>query len=140
VRLAGRFQVVAGDPEWILDVAHNPDAARALALALAAQGRRGRTIAVCGILGDKDIDAIVRILAGHVDQWIAVGLEGARALPCAELARRIAAAGAARVTAADSVAAGLHAARASAAPGDRVLVFGSFLTVGPALGFLGATA
>ena len=140
VCLPGRFQVVAGDPEWILDVAHNPDAVRALATALATRGHRGRTIAVCGILGDKDIDSIVRILARQVGQWIAAGLEGPRALPSAELARRIAAAGGARVTATDSVVAGLREARACAAPGDRVLVFGSFLTVGPALGFLGATA
>lgn len=140
VRLPGRFQIVAGDPEWILDVAHNPDAALALAMALIARPHRGRTIAVCGILGDKDIDAIVRILAGPVRQWIAVGLEGPRALPVDVLARRIADAGGARVTAADSVVAGLREARACAAPGDRVLVFGSFLTVGPALGFLGAAA
>lgn len=140
VRLPGRFQVIAGDPEWILDVAHNPDAARALSIALAARPCRGRTIAVCGILGDKDIEAIVRTLAGQVRQWIAAGLEGPRSLAAAELARRIAAAGGVGVTAVESVAAGLSAARDSARPGDRVLVFGSFLTVGPALACLGAAA
>lgn len=140
VRLPGRFQVIAGDPEWILDVAHNPDAARALSVALAARPCRGRTIAVCGILGDKDIETIVRILAGQVRQWIAAQLDGPRSLAAAELARRIAAACGAGVTAAESIAAGLSAARESARPGDRVLVFGSFLTVGPALACLGAAA
>jgi len=136
VRLPGRFQIVAGDPEHILDVAHNPDAARALALTLAARPCRGRTVAVCGILGDKDIEAIVRIMAGQVQQWIATGLEGPRALPAAELARRIAQAGGAGVTAAGNVAEALQAAQAAARPGDRILAFGSFLTVGPALRLL----
>ncbi|MGQ0428485.1 MAG: bifunctional tetrahydrofolate synthase/dihydrofolate synthase [Gammaproteobacteria bacterium] len=140
VRLPGRFQVVAGDPEWILDVAHNPDAARALAASLAARPCRGRTIAVCGILGDKDVEAIVQALAGRVGRWIAVGLEGPRALPAAELARRIDAAGGGSVTTAADVAAGCRIARAMAAPGDRILAFGSFLTVGPALAALGLAA
>ena len=138
VRLPGRFQVVAGDPEWILDVAHNADAAQALAASLAARPGRARTLAVCGILGDKDIEAIVTALKGQVTRWIAVGLEGPRALAAADLAGRIAGAGAAPVLAAASVAAGMAQARAECRPGDRVLVFGSFLTVGPALTCLGA--
>ncbi|MGQ0383914.1 MAG: bifunctional tetrahydrofolate synthase/dihydrofolate synthase [Gammaproteobacteria bacterium] len=140
VRLPGRFQVVAGDPEWILDVAHNADAVSALAASLAARPCRGRTIAVCGVLADKDVEAIVKALAGRVARWIAVGLEGPRALPSAELARRIAAAGGSPVTAAVDVAAGCRMARAMAAPGDRILAFGSFLTVGPVLASLGLAA
>jgi dihydrofolate synthase/folylpolyglutamate synthase len=66
-----------------------------------------------------------------------VGLPGPRALPVAELARRIAAGGAASVVVAPDVAAGCRQARALAAPADRILVFGSFLTVGPALAELG---
>jgi dihydrofolate synthase/folylpolyglutamate synthase len=140
VHLPGRFQVVAGDPEWIFDVAHNPDAARALAASLAAQPTRGRTIAVCGILGDKDIESIVRALAVRVDRWIAVNLEGPRALDAAALAARIESAAAMPVARAVDVAAGLRQARADAGSGDRILVFGSFLTVGPALVELGLAA
>ncbi len=140
VRLPGRFQVVAGEPECILDVAHNPEAARALAASLAARPCRGRTIAVCGILGDKDIDGVVRALAGQVQRWIAVGLDSPRALAAAELARRIAGAGAGPLESAASVADGLRLARAQAQSGDRVLVFGSFLSVGPALAELQAAA
>ncbi len=136
VRLPGRFQVVAGDPEWILDVAHNADAAEALAASLAARPGRGRTIAVCGILGDKDVESIVAALRNQVSRWIAVGLEGPRALAPAELAGRFVRAGAAPVLAVGSVAAGMQQARAECRPGDRVLVFGSFLTVGPALAWL----
>jgi dihydrofolate synthase/folylpolyglutamate synthase len=140
VRLAGRFQVIDGDPEWILDVAHNPEAARALAASLAARPVRGHTVAVCGILADKDIEDIVKSLADGIQQWIAVGLAGPRALTAAELARRIAAVAGKAVDEADDVAAGLRQARSAARAGDRVLVFGSFLTVGPALGLLGVSA
>jgi dihydrofolate synthase/folylpolyglutamate synthase len=138
VALPGRFQVMAGEPEWILDVAHNAQAAQSLAASLAARPGRGRTIAVCGILGDKDVEAIVAVLAPQVGHWIAVGLEGSRALAPSELARRIECAGCAFVLAATDVAAGMAAARSEAGPFDRVVVFGSFLTVGPALAWLGA--
>ncbi len=138
VRLPGRFQVIAGEPEWILDVAHNAQAAQSLAASLAARPCRGRTLAVCGILGDKDVEAITALLAPVVGRWIAVGLEGPRALAASELARRIQCAGGGSVLATADVAAGMAAARSEATPGDRVVVFGSFLTVGPALTWLGA--
>jgi dihydrofolate synthase/folylpolyglutamate synthase len=133
VRLPGRFQVIPGRPEWILDVAHNADAAVSLAASLAAHAPGAECLAVCGILADKDIEAIVRALAPRIRRWIAVGLAGPRALEPAELARRIARAGAQSVVAVADVAAGLARARAECAPGERVVVFGSFLTVGPAL-------
>ena len=140
VRLAGRFQVVNRECEWILDVAHNPDAARALAASLAARHCRGRTIAVCGILADKDIDAIVSALAGQVQEWVAVRLEGPRALPETQLAGRIAHCAGAPVVAAGSVADGCERAAAACGPDDRILVFGSFHTVGPAFTYLGLGA
>ena len=93
---------------------------------------------MCGILADKDVEAVVAPLLPGVQRWIAVGLEGPRALLAAELARRIRGAGAESVVAVGDVAAGLDLARAESRPGDRVLVFGSFLTVGPALDALGA--
>ena len=140
VRLPGRFQVFQGNPEWILDVAHNADAAQSLAASLAARPCGGSTIAVCGILGDKDIEAIVAALSPQVRHWIAVGLEGPRAISPAELASRIGRAGGSSVRAAESVAAGMAEARIESQPGDRVVVFGSFLTVGPALDWLAAAA
>jgi dihydrofolate synthase/folylpolyglutamate synthase len=138
VRLPGRFQVIAGRPEWILDVAHNPQAAETLAASLAARPCAGRTIGVCGILGDKDVEDVVAALRGRIDRWIAVGLEGSRAVAPGILAERIRRAGAGRVTAAADVAAGIAQARAALGPEDRAIVFGSFLTVGPALEQLAA--
>ena len=79
-------------------------------------------------------------LAGSIGRWIAVGLPGPRALPADELARRIAAAGGTPVASAADVEAGCRQAAAAAAPGDRILVFGSFLTVGSALLHLGLAA
>lgn len=137
VRLAGRFQVVNRDREWILDVAHNADAAQALAASLGARPCRGRTIAVCGILADKDVDAIVAALARAVQEWVAVRLDGPRALAEKELAARITLGSGARVSTADSVAAGCERAAANCQADDRILVFGSFHTVGPALRHLG---
>ncbi|HEU4517715.1 MAG TPA: bifunctional tetrahydrofolate synthase/dihydrofolate synthase [Steroidobacteraceae bacterium] len=133
VRLPGRFQVLGAGPEWILDVAHNPQAAEALAASLAARPCTGKTWAVCGILADKDVEGIVAALQDDVSRWIVVGLEGNRALPPGVLAERIRKAGARSVSAAADVAAGLALARAGMAPADRAVVFGSFLTVGPAL-------
>ena len=140
VTLPGRFQVVQqGGPrpiEWILDVAHNPAAARTLAAQLAARKGKGSTIAVCGVLSDKDVEGIASELRTSFDRWIIVGLQGARALPPDELAGRVRNVGANVEAVATDVVAGCQAAEALAQPGDRIVVFGSFLTVGPALGWL----
>ena len=80
VTLPGRFQVVRQSSprpiEWILDVAHNPAAAHTLAAQLAARKDGGRTIAVCGVLSDKDVEGIVGELRNSFDAWVIVGLAG----------------------------------------------------------------
>jgi len=135
VRVPGRFQIVPGDIEWVLDVAHNVPAAQILSANLKTLPRR-RTLAVCGILGDKDIRGITAALAADIDAWYLVALEGPRAVSTAEMVARLPA-GARVSMQADDVGAACRAARAAAQPGDRIVVFGSFLTVGPALDFLG---
>lgn len=142
VTLPGRFQLVRRtEPaavDWILDVAHNPAAAQALAGQLASRPMAGRTIAVCGILGDKDIEGIATALRTSFDAWIVVGLPSARAVPADELAQRLAKMGA-RIAKTDAtVADGCETAQTMARAGDRIVVFGSFLTVGPALEWLQA--
>lgn len=140
VTLPGRFQVVRRTRprpiEWILDVAHNPAAARALAAQLAAREHGRRTIAVCGVLGDKDVEGIATELRSAFDAWVIVGLHGGRALAPEALAARVQAVGANVAAVAADVVAGCRAAEALAQPGDRVVVFGSFLTVGAALALL----
>ncbi|HEY0681892.1 MAG TPA: bifunctional tetrahydrofolate synthase/dihydrofolate synthase [Steroidobacter sp.] len=142
VTLPGRFQVFRrtqpADVEWILDVAHNPAAAQALAGQLASRPTGGRTIAVCGILGDKDIESIASTLRGLFDAWIVVGLQSPRAVPVDALSQRLSNLGATVATTATDVAAGCEAAETMSRSGDRIVVFGSFLTVGPALEWLQA--
>jgi dihydrofolate synthase/folylpolyglutamate synthase len=142
VQLAGRFQVVPGEVEWILDIAHNEPAARVLAAQLRARPLpaagahgSGRTLAVIGVLADKDAAAIGAALAELIDHWIVCTLEGPRGLAARELAPRLAPAGAS-LELAGSVAEGCQLARSEAQPGDRVIVCGSVHTVGPALQWL----
>jgi dihydrofolate synthase / folylpolyglutamate synthase len=135
VRLPGRFQRVPGEVEWIFDVAHNVPAALGLVANLRALPR-AHTIAVCGILGDKDLQGITAALGGDVDAWVLVSLDGPRAVPTPELAKQLPP-GARILAHAPDVAAACRLARDAARPGDRILVFGSFLTVGPALELLG---
>lgn len=136
VRLAGRFQIVPGPVEWILDIAHNPPAAEVLAAQLRERPCQGRTLGVVGILGDKDAPEIANALAPVLDGWILCGLEGPRGIAAAELARRLEPT-VRQPTLAASVREGCEAARAAARPGDRVVVCGSVHTVGPALEWLG---
>lgn len=134
VRLPGRFQRVrsAAGIEWILDVAHNPDAAAALAANLARWPVRGRTIAVCAMLADKDVAGVLEALRNGVDRWFAAATDGARGLGDAELAERAAAVGIAMIEG-GSVPEAMKRAAREACEGDRIVVFGSFHTVGPAL-------
>jgi dihydrofolate synthase / folylpolyglutamate synthase len=138
--LIGRFQVIKpaqGGATWILDVAHNKDAARVLAHNLNA-AHAGKTLAVCGILADKDAAAIAAILHPVIDTWWCASVEGTRGRSGAALAAEVRAQGAASVTAAGSVAAACAAAFGESQAEDRIVVFGSFHTVGPALDWLEA--
>lgn len=138
VRLAGRFQVVPGPVEWILDIAHNEPAARVFAQHVRERplGAGGRTFAVVGILADKDAREIAAALAPLVDDWVLCTLPGPRGSTAAELAERLRLRPG-EVTLASSVEGGCEAARAATVAGDRVIVFGSVYTVGPALAWLG---
>ncbi len=133
--LPGRFQVVPGRVEWILDVAHNEAAAQTLAQNLAARPCAGRTLCVTSMLGDKDIDAVARALAARVDAWFLCGIRAPRGLGPGELAARSAVFTGGTQCA--DIQAGMRAAAASARAGDRIVVCGSFLAVAPALEQLG---
>ena len=141
VRLVGRFQVIAPPPgansaTWILDVAHNPPAARVLAANLADSVGRGRSLAVCGMLADKDAAGVAGCLRDSFDAWWLVPTDGTRGLSAAQLAERIAGAVSVAPAFAEDIGAACAAARAAAGEGDRIVIFGSFHTVGPALDWL----
>jgi dihydrofolate synthase/folylpolyglutamate synthase len=136
--LPGRFQILPGQPLVILDVAHNPHAAAVLDKNLGNMGFHPFTYAVFGMMADKDIDAVIGHLAQRVDRWFCASLPGSRAMPASELAdkvrmvtkqRRSAEDESAQVDAFDNVAQAYEAVRQIANPDDRIIVFGSFLTV-----------
>lgn len=136
VQLPGRFQIVPGQPVLVLDVAHNPHAAAALALNLDAMGFFPRTHAVFGAMQDKDIGAMLLQLQPLVDHWHFCDLPTPRALPARDIATRLPPAEEGRKVT-HAVHAGpaqaLAAAIAAADPADRIVVFGSFFTVGGVL-------
>jgi dihydrofolate synthase/folylpolyglutamate synthase len=135
VALPGRFQQwEGGGVTCLADVAHNADGARVLAQTLADRPVPGRTRAVAAILGDKDIEGMIAALAAVVDEWYVAALAVERAAPIGRLRDAVAthAPRAALHVRAD-VASAWQAARAASSPGDRVIGFGSFYTVGEIL-------
>jgi dihydrofolate synthase / folylpolyglutamate synthase len=142
VELPGRFQIVPGQPTLVLDVAHNPQAVAALALNLDAMGFYPRTHAVFGAMRDKDIPSLFARMAPLVDVWHFCSLPTARAATGDELAalwQQAAATLAAREVSVqihagpEAPAEALAAAHAAADAADRIVVFGSFYTVGGVL-------
>jgi dihydrofolate synthase/folylpolyglutamate synthase len=141
VELTGRFQVLPGRPTVVLDVAHNPQAARVLADNLGGMAFHPRTWAVFGMMRDKDMAGVVAAMRGRVDHWLPVTLPGPRAATAAELSAVLAAAGVAGPLPSFGSAAAAYAyAREQAGEDDRILAFGSFLTVADVLRALGRAA
>lgn len=131
-RQPGRFQIVGRQPLRVLDVAHNPQSARALADNLAALPPGGRVHAVCAMLADKDIDGVLSALAAHVTHWHIAGLEPPRGLDARSLGERV------RRFAPDfstyaRVAEAWREACRQAGAADTILAFGSFHTVAKVL-------
>ncbi|PTR06783.1 dihydrofolate synthase/folylpolyglutamate synthase [Nitrosospira sp. Nsp5] len=137
VALPGRFQVLPGRPATVLDVAHNPGAAHALAINLGGMGRFRKTYAVFAMLKDKDIAGVARALAGKVDIWLIAGIDVPRGASANEVRQALEVAGV------DSAEEAIHTftdpamayayACERAAENDRICVFGSFHTVAEVL-------
>jgi dihydrofolate synthase/folylpolyglutamate synthase len=131
VELPGRFQIVPGQPTLVLDVAHNPQSVAALAVNLDAMGFYPRTHAVLGMMRDKDIAGALQRMRPLVDVWHLCELPTARAASTAELAAVVG--GGVETHRHATPSAALAAAAAAADPADRIVVFGSFFTVGGVL-------
>lgn len=132
-RLAGRYQRLPGAVVRVFDVAHNVDGACALAANLAALPVDGETRAVFAALGDKDIDGMVSSMSDVVDEWHVAALPVGRAAPAERLRTAVAAHASRSPALYPDIASAYRAALARSRPGDRVVVFGSFYTVGAAL-------
>jgi dihydrofolate synthase/folylpolyglutamate synthase len=140
VELAGRFQVLPGRPAVVLDVAHNPQAARVLATNLGDMSFHRNTWAVFGMFADKDIDGVIDALAERVTHWLPCTLEGRRAASADSLAGHLQRRGLQVAGVFANPAAALAFAQENAGEDDRILAFGSFLTVAAALHVLGRSA
>ncbi|MCB5184540.1 bifunctional tetrahydrofolate synthase/dihydrofolate synthase [Methylobacillus gramineus] len=130
VILNGRFQACSSRPHVILDVAHNPHAATALAGNLQQRLITGRTIAVFSMLADKDIAGVVGVMAAQIDAWYVAAVEHARGATQSQLLACIAAVdGNAQLNGYENVTLAYRQACIDAGENDRIIVFGSFFTV-----------
>jgi len=137
VALQGRFQVFPGEPEVILDVAHNPHAAKGLAENLRKSPHRGKTLAVFAMLADKDIAGVVQELAGEIDAWFVADIHEARGARAEVLQAHLqAAAPDVAVQCHEDVISAFRRACMSAGENDRIAAFGSFYTVADVLRIL----
>lgn len=134
VQLSGRFQFLPGKPQWILDVAHNPHAARALAQNLAGLPPCPHTYAVFAMLKDKDVAGVVACLKPYINTWLLAGITAPRGASSEELHGVLQAASVkAEVVVFDVIAHAVAHACNVAGENDRILVFGSFYTVADAM-------
>lgn len=131
VQLPGRFQVLPGRPTVVLDVAHNPHAARVLATNLFEQGYFLRTFAVFGMYQDKDHAGVIAALQNRIDLWLVVSLPGARGASATQLQQSLIAAAVAEqaIKVFPDPQSAYRYACEQAGEADRIAVFGSFLTV-----------
>jgi len=134
VALPGRFQVLPGKPVVILDVGHNPHAAAVLARNLDSMGYFPYTHAVFGVMYDKDIDGVIARMKGVIDHWYLTNLPTPRAASSAQIASALREAGVSEgenshLAQYETPAQAFEAALGRAGEDDRILVFGSFLTV-----------
>lgn len=134
VVLAGRFQVLPGRPVLILDVAHNPHAARSLANNLANMPPGGTTYAVFAMLKDKDMAGVIHALDLHIDIWLVAGIDAPRGASVEELAHVLEQQGVlGKIQAFASVTDAVNHACKEAGENDRIVAFGSFYTVAEAM-------
>jgi dihydrofolate synthase/folylpolyglutamate synthase len=131
--LPGRFQRVSGPVELVLDVAHNPQSARALADNLRAQPAGGKSYAVFALLADKDARGVIKPLKDCFDAWFVAGLAGERGQAGEALAVQVGKLVARPVVAFPDVLSAFNAAKLRAVEDDRIVVFGSFYTVASVL-------
>lgn len=124
-----RLQRLPGRPEWLLDVAHNPQSARELARWLTANPVSGPVVAMVAVMADKEREPMFDALRARVDVWIPIDVPGGRALAADVLATELSAVPGAKVLRTDTTEQAISVAKERAGEFGRVVVFGSFVTV-----------
>lgn len=133
VENVGRFQVLAGRPITVLDVGHNPHAAKALRQSLIALPFAQHRIAVFSMLADKDIDGVLRCLKDQFDEWFIAPLDVPRGMTIEQLEHKLAQHQITRTRSFKNVAQACQTALSVATENDRIVAFGSFHTVAEAM-------
>ena len=134
VQLAGRFQFVPGKPTLILDVAHNPQAARSLAQNLASLPPCAQTWAIFAMLKDKDMAGVATALDPYIDRWLVAGIAAPRGATAEELAQLLRQRGMrGSILTFSDVAEAVRYTCKAAGENDRIAAFGSFYTVAEAM-------
>lgn len=133
----GRFQIIRREHEWVLDVAHNPQAVETLRAQLATLPSSPETTIVIGILSDKNLEAFAEALGPLARRWISCTVEDVRARDASVIATSLRGLGIEDVSEADTPHRALALAREQTSPGGRIVICGSFRLVGPALRWLG---
>ena len=135
VRITARFEKVQSDPTVILDVGHNPHAACVLAQNIRDVKTQGKVIAVFGMLADKDMIDVVKIMSEVIDEWFITGLPGPRGASVDGLHKVMLEAGVKedKITQCEGVKEAFNLAKRQASIIDTIIVFGSFVTVTAAL-------
>ena len=131
VKLKARFETIAQNPTIILDVGHNPHAAAVLAQNVEKLPSIGKLIAVFGMLADKDMIDVIKLMNPCVDEWFISGLPKPRGADCELLHRTMLEAGVdhSKIKRFETIESAFDAARQEASITDKILVFGSFVTV-----------
>lgn len=131
VKLKARFETISKDPTIILDVGHNPHAAAVLAQNVEKLPSTGKLVAVFGMLADKDMIDVIKLMNPHVDEWFISGLPKPRGADCELLHRTMLEAGVdhSKIKRFETIESAFDAARQEASITDKILVFGSFVTV-----------
>ncbi len=141
-QVIGRLQVIQTQPEWLIDVAHNPHAAKQLAKYIQENPVNGRTYALFSMLRDKDINEVLNLMDGVIDEWHIVATKGSRGLSLDELKqhfsqqnikknteRNLQLNTLTQVISYDSFSDACDALKNMAKDEDRVVAFGSFLVI-----------
>ena len=130
VQISGRFQQYVGHPSVVLDVAHNPHAATALASNLELSRSTGKTLAVFAMLADKDVTGVIQAVGHEIDQWYVASIQNVRGARAEQLAQVVHSEfPQTNVTSYPDVSSAYHQACLEAGENDRIVVFGSFFTV-----------
>ena len=140
-RISGRFQLVPGKVSFVLDVAHNPQAAKLLSQNMLTLPRKGKTHCVVGMFKDKDHALIFKELSSMVDIWYVVDLDSDRAMPASILVEKLNNLPKPQeIKLFEDINMTLEYVSLHAGSGDTILITGSFLTVGAGMSWLGLEA